>query len=178
VRCLVLILCAACSYSSPTVGPGGDDAPPSPGHDATLPTDTAVPIDADPCGPCEAVGGTCDRGTCEIDVTTTGDVTCPAGMPCVIKCNATGACNGTIDCSAATKCTIDCDASTTCNLAHFNCHGADCTIVCHATNTCNLSTIDVTQSQCDLQCCASNTCSNDVATPQTCSFGNNNCGGG
>jgi hypothetical protein len=174
MRCLVLTVCAACSFSSPIRGNAGDDAPPAPGPDATLVSDAKSPIDADPCeGPCEAAGGTCNKGTCVIDVTTTGDIMCPAGLPCLVNCNATGACDGNVDCSAATTCTINCAVAATCNTARFDCHDVGCTVYCRAVNTCNISTIDVTHSQCDLDCCAANTCNQDVATPQTCSFSNN-----
>jgi len=59
----------------------------------------------------------------------------------------------------------------TCNAANFNCRGPGCTIYCRGVNSCNSTNIDIQGSSCNLECCAVNTCSNDVASPQVCSFG-------
>jgi len=159
MRWLMLLSCAACTFSTPIVGSGKPQGPPPDG------------AQADPCvQPCEAAGGMCEDGTCEITVTTTGGVMCPAGLPCHVICNANGACENMVDCSHATSCTIDCATENTCNAANFNCRDSGCTVFCRAINTCNATTIDVHESSCDLECCAWNTCSHDAA-PESCSLG-------
>jgi hypothetical protein len=160
MRWLMFVLSAACTFSTPIVGSGNTQGPPPDG------------AQVDPCvQACAAAGGMCNSGTCEIPVTTTGDVTCPAGLPCHVLCNDNSACDDIVDCSHATSCTIDCAVANTCNAGHFDCRGPGCTIYCRAVNTCNATTIDIHDSSCDLECCAWNTCSHDIAAPEECSFG-------
>lgn len=174
MKWLGIVAVMACSFEhgitpSDSHAPPADakvDAPPLDSHVA----DAAIDAPNGLCNEtvCSAAGGQCtNSSTCEIG-TTGGNVTCPAGMDCLIHCESSTACNGTIDCAMARSCTIDCLENGTC-AGIFDCSHVPCTIYCRGNNTCQDNDIDDTNSTCDIECCGNSACIGAFASPTVCS---------
>jgi hypothetical protein len=119
-------------------------------------------------GPCT----TCDVGdrTCRIDCTdkSCGNVQCPAGYDCTIRCTNGGTC-GAVDCAQAHSCDVDCSGPGSCG--NLNCGKSACTIRCSGVLACPL--IDCADAcSCDVFCnnpasCPSMSCPMGTLEPCT-----------
>lgn len=123
--------------------------------------DVGTDVGLDSADACSAIcPGTCVAGTCQIDdpfVSTT----CPAGIPCAVRCTMPGSCPD-VNCGSATDCSVECDGPNTC--VDVNCSRGSCTLGCNGANSC--ATVRCDGSQCQATCdgtgaCAQLLCSGD-----------------
>lgn len=107
---------------------------------------------------CPAPCTSCDLTTmtCNVDCSAgqpCGDLQCPAGFACAVKCSAQGC--GNIDCALASRCTVTCTGSSACRA--IDCGRARCEVSCSGQQAC--STVDCSAScACDVDCNGSASC--------------------
>jgi hypothetical protein len=101
---------------------------------------------------CPSQCTSCDVGdrTCEIDCAgkPCGNVQCPAGYDCTIRCTNGGTCGG-VDCAQAHSCDVTCTGPAACG--NLDCGAQQCRIRCSGSLACAM--IDCTAScSCDVVC--------------------------
>jgi hypothetical protein len=122
---------------------------------------------------CPSQCTSCDVGgrTCGIDCTgrSCGNLQCPAGYDCTIRCVNGGAC-GDVDCAQAHSCDITCTGAAACG--NLNCGANECRIRCSGPLACPM--IDCAAScSCDVSCnnpaasCPNRACPGGVLGPCT-----------
>ena len=107
---------------------------------------------------CPAVCASCDLVdlTCRIDCASgksCGDIACPPGFDCTIRCGA-GAC-GKVDCSQSLACDVSCSGGGACR--EVTCGAGRCDVACSGANGC--AAVDCRSScACDVSCNNGNSC--------------------
>jgi len=113
-------------------------------------------------GTCPAPCTSCDLTTMSCDVECgaaqpCGDVRCPAGFNCTVKCSSGGC--GAIDCAQASACTVTCTGAAACG--EIQCGSARCAASCSGARAC--SSID-----CGASCACDVACNGSACPIQTC----------
>jgi len=101
--------------------------------------------------------------TCTIDCQQTscaGQVTCPAGYKCDIKCNADNSCRNGINCAAAAACSVQCGSRQSCE--NVTCGAGPCYVSCEGAQSCRNVTCG-NSCACDVLCTGTNTCSQGIS---------------
>jgi len=152
-------LCVVLGGGSGTKKDAGTDPRP----DAPLPPDAAT---------CPSQCTACDlqRKECLIDCAANpagcnGQVVCPPGFACNIKCSTPNACRNGVSCLDATACNIECSGFGSCR--NVACGPGRCRTSCSGTDSCR--GIACGQScACDVLCPDPARCENVVCTALTC----------
>ena len=146
--------------------PGGKDA----AIDSPKPKDAA--IDAATC-PAQCSSCNTEKKECTVDCSQNanlcaGQMTCPMGWSCIIKCNSSSSCRNGINCLMATACNIECSGSFSCR--NITCGPGICNTTCSGNNSC--SGISCGSScRCDVKCGTNASCFNVICTHPFCTFG-------
>jgi len=124
-------------------------------------TDGAPHIDASSCPPgCSTCNVT--QKTCTIDCQSsncTGQVACPAGYKCDIKCDSDNACRNGVDCTAALSCNITCSSGGSCR--NVQCGLGPCDVACTGTGSCRSVACNASCA-CDVTCTGAQSCSSGI----------------
>ncbi|HEU0031469.1 MAG TPA: hypothetical protein VFQ53_12610 [Kofleriaceae bacterium] len=164
MRCLVVIaILATGCFSKPER--------PELAADARDVVDDAAAADApvDLCDDaiCATAGGTCVDGACVITRITTNAVTCPSGMPCVVRCGVKDACKAGVFCGGATACEVHCESENACVDKGVDCGtAATCDVSCIGAAACqhgDPGSVRCNGSQCTATCSGSAACENGIA---------------
>lgn len=94
-----------------------------------------------------------------------GQVTCPTGYHCDIKCDVDGSCRNGVNCQTASSCTVECTAGNACQ--NVQCGLGPCDVMCTGQGSCR--GVSCNQScACDVICNSGADCSNVQCTSPTC----------
>lgn len=116
---------SACTYTTCNAGFGDCDAQKANGCEC------ACPVGCSSCA-----GGVC-LIECDGNKCTSG-VSCPPGMPCLVRCNKKDSCAGDIVCAGGQKCTVECyGASPACNGLNIKADNSRLCLVCSGDGACN-----------------------------------------
>jgi hypothetical protein len=170
---------AAAGHCAARIVDGGisDDA----ALDATTDGPVGPPVDS-PVPPvslcisstCAVAGGSCVGDRCVIDRDTDNPVTCPAGMPCTVICNAQNACKKGVKCGNATSCIVECTATAACQDKGVDCGmAATCDVTCRGSSACQHGpspngSVDCRAATCDVTCDGSGACQDGIRNQGTC----------
>jgi hypothetical protein len=119
--------------------------------------------------------GTCVAGVCVIDCSMdgscTGDVACPANLPCRVMCGD-NACTKKVNCTMASSCDIRCTGQAAC-ADEIQCGAGDCDVTCSGPQSCKRRTKCDMSCSCDVTCSGPMSCGEASACPAgTCRVGN------
>lgn len=119
--------------------------------------------------------GTCVGGVCTIDCSPpgacSGDITCPADVPCRVVCGD-GSCGGKINCAEALSCDVDCTGSLSCD-DDITCPSGECSVTCSGLGSCKHRVRCNNSCACDVQCSGAESCAEVAECPSTtCRLGN------
>jgi hypothetical protein len=113
---------------------------------------------------CPAGCSTCNvaQKTCTIDCQSSncnGQVACPAGYKCDIKCDTDNSCRTGVDCTAALSCNLTCSGTSSCR--NVQCGLGPCDINCSGASSCR--TIACNSScACDVACTGNSSCGDTI----------------
>ncbi|MFT3696899.1 MAG: hypothetical protein QM831_27405 [Kofleriaceae bacterium] len=94
---------------------------------------------------CSASNANCD-----------GQVTCPAGWYCDVKCDIDNSCRAGVECAGTTGCRVECSGKGSCQ--DVQCGTSRCDIECSGPQSCR-DTIECNQScGCDVSCTGAQSC--------------------
>jgi hypothetical protein len=139
--------------------------------------DSPTTIDAMPAiclaATCIAAGGSCMNDRCVIDRDNSGSVTCPAGMPCTVICDAQDACKNGVSCGGATSCIVLCTEAAACQDKGVDCGTAQsCDVTCRGPSACQHgdsgASVECRASTCSVTCDGSGACQDGIAAQGTC----------
>lgn len=159
--------------------PGGN-----PPVDAPKTSDAKLPPDA-PQDVCPAQCTTCDEGSkqcnidCAVDSCTNGQVVCPPGWNCDVKCSTPGSCRGNggggtpgVICAGTLSCTVECTGDGSCR--GVQCGSGPCNVDCAGTNSC--SGVRCNQScACDVTCHDPSLCTGIFCKSNLCETASGGC---
>ena len=152
------------------VVPGGGtkdaavDAPSSK-KDAAVDAQAACPPQ---CTSCNAGNKECVIDCQQNPQACMGQMACPAGYACTIKCNTSSSCRNGINCLQAAACTVECTGSFACR--NVACGAGPCDVTCSGNNSC--SGISCGSScACDVKCGDNASCFNVICTSPFCDTG-------
>jgi len=129
---------------------GGTDTDGGPKKDAPPPKPDAF-VCPFPCTSCEMSTNTCivdcsvNPNACE------GQVVCPAGFNCDIRCSTDNSCRNGVNCTMGIDCTIECTGVSSCR--GLVCGTGACKVGCNALDACR-------NVQCGNACACDTECSN------------------
>lgn len=160
--------------SGGTAGRGGasddPDDPADAGGGPVLEVDAGEPAPAVPppsdgsCGAqCVRNGGRCFEGACVFDCEgpdscTSGQVLCPPGRPCDVRCGD-GSCLDNVVCGVLADCDISCEGKGSC-AREVICEG-ECTVTCSGAGSCG-GGIGGSVELLDLECSGADSCGSTV----------------
>jgi len=101
-----------------------------------------------------------------------GQVKCPAGWSCNVKCNTASSCRAGVDCLGSTSCKIECSGFGSCR--SVACGPGPCDITCSGSQSCGGTAGGVacgTSCACDVKCAAGANCFNVTCTKPQCDTG-------
>lgn len=108
---------------------------------------------------------------CTVDCRNTscsGQVTCPTGYHCDIKCDTDGSCRNGVNCTTAASCTVECTAGNACQ--GVQCGIGPCDVMCTGNGSCR--GVSCNQScACDVLCGTAADCQNVQCTSLGCGSG-------
>ncbi len=138
--------------------------------DAPKPKDAAP--DAAVC-PAQCTSCNLEKKECTVDCNAnpalcTGQMTCPAGYSCNIKCDTPSSCRNGIDCRLGTACTIECSGSFACR--NIACGPGICNVSCAGNNSCSGISCGMSCA-CDVKCGATSSCFNVICNKAFCDTG-------
>ena len=126
---------------------GKPDPDAKPGKDTPLPPDAFVC--PQPCTSCDSSTMTC---TVDCSITATGcagQVVCPPGFNCDIKCNVDNACRNGVNCTAGLDCGVECSGGSSCR--GVVCGTGICKVGCGGFDSCR--NVNCGQAcACDVEC--------------------------
>jgi len=100
--------------------------------------------------------------------TTAGQMKCPTGWSCIIKCNTSSSCRNGIDCLTATGCQVDCSGSFSCR--NITCGAGPCDVNCTGSNSCSGVSCG-SSCACDVECGVNANCFNVICSKPMCDTG-------
>lgn len=144
----------------------GDGSAGEPGErdDAGLPPVAVPPPSDGSCGAqCVRSGGRCFEGTCIFDCDepgscTDGQLLCPPGRPCDVRCGD-GSCLGNIVCGVLADCNIACEGELSCD-QEIICEG-ECSVTCSGAGSC-AGGVGGSVELLDLECSGAQSCGSTV----------------
>lgn len=170
-----------------TVLPDGriveNDAPSSVEHDgggdAEEPdaNDSGVADNTKCLAACAGADRSCVDGVCVIDGAANTQVTCPADVPCHVKCTEMDACRNGVNCGSASRCIVECTGNHACQNNGVTCAGDSCDVTCSGEEACKDKVKCTASRHCGIVCSGKAACANgspECSTDGECTI---TCGG-
>lgn len=113
---------------------------------------------------CNAAGGSCVDGTCEIANNGEVAIACPAGMPCRVLCLAgSRPCRDGVSCAGATSCEVHCIGFRACQYG-VDCADSTCAVTCNGDEACETGIMVGPGGTCTSHCCGVDACLGGIGT--------------
>jgi hypothetical protein len=146
-------------------GTGKDAAIDAARKDAAIDAATACPPQ---CTQCNTAKKECTIDCQQNSGACGGQLTCPAGYSCIIKCNTPSSCRNGINCLQAESCRVECTGSFSCR--NVACGAGPCDVDCTGNNACSGISCGMSCA-CDVSCSDNASCFNVVGCKPFCDTG-------